>query len=198
MRTNILAYVLGTEHRQKIVRTLLAYPKRQWSCSTVEEITKMPHATVFRTLHSLRDFNLLKSSKINKKDIVYELVQKSKLIAEIEKGLDIEQNNARAIAREFARSIKKSKDITAIILYGSSVQGGMKPDSDIDVLIIIKKHNREREYLIYDQAAAISSKYNKTISPLIMDIKEAKAEKKSHFLRSVKESMEVLYGKTPL
>ncbi len=196
MRTNILAYVLGTEHRQKIVRALFAYPKRQWSCSTLEEITKLPHATVLRTLWGLRDFGMLKSSKINKKDIIYELVQESKLIPEIERGLNVDQNTARSIAGEFAQAIK-SKDIKAIILYGSTVKGGMKPESDIDLLIILKKHNQEREYALYDQASTFSSKYNKTISPLIMDSKEIKTEKEGQFLRSVKESMEVLYGKTP-
>ncbi len=196
MRTNIIAYVLGTPHRQTIVRTLLEYPKRQWSCSHLEEVTKLPHATVFRCLWGLREYNLLRSSRINKKDLIYELVPESKMIPEIERGLNIEQHNAKAIAREFSEVIQ-SKDIIAIILYGSAVKGGMKPESDIDILIIVKKQNKEKEYALYDQAVSISSKYNQTISPLIMDSKEVKAEKENQFLRSVKESMEVLYGKTP-
>ncbi len=196
MRTNILAYILGTEQRQKIVRTLLGYPKRQWSCSHLEEATKLPHATVFRCLRGLRDLNLLKSSKINKKDIIYELVRESKSIPEIKKVLEMEQRGAKAIAKEFSQAVK-SRDIIAIILYGSSVKGEMKPESDIDILIIIRKHNVQREYALYDRAAAISTKYNKAISPLVIDLKEIKAGKKEPFLRSVRESMEVLYGKTP-
>src|SRR3989338_7481204 len=120
MKTNILAYVLGSEQRQTVVRALLEHPRRQWSCSTMEDVSKLPHATVFRTLRSLRNFNLLKSSKINKRDLVYELVHESKFIPEIKKGINIEQHNARAIAKEFAQAIR-SKNITAIILYGSAV-----------------------------------------------------------------------------
>jgi len=195
MQTNILAYVLGTEQRKKLATALLNYPQRQWSCSSLEEVTTLPHATTFRTIKELQRFGIIKPSKINKRNVVYELVRHSLLVKELERALHLEQHNAKAIALEFSKKIT-SLDISAIILYGSTVRNTLKPESDIDVLIIVKKRSVELERAIYDRATALSLKYNKTISPLVMDEKEVHREKKGQFLSSVKESMEVLYGKT--
>ena len=90
MRTNILSFVLASENRKDIVETLFEYPKRQWSCYTLEDLTKIPHATVFRTLKGLLNFGILKSIRINKKDVLYELVS-SPLSNELKKIIDIEK-----------------------------------------------------------------------------------------------------------
>lgn len=92
MRTDVLSFIMSSENRKKIVKTLFEYPKKQWSCSSMEELSKFPHATVYRTLSGLRDFGILKSFKINKKDIVYELVNESPLAREIKRILNNSSN----------------------------------------------------------------------------------------------------------
>jgi len=73
----------------------------------------------------------------------------------------------------------------------------MKPESDIDVLIILNKHDKVSEEKILNIAAGVSSKSNKTISAVIMDIKEINKEKSGQFIKSVKADMELIYGKKP-
>lgn len=196
MRTNIISFVLSSENRKAIVKTIFEYPKRQWSCSALEELTRIPHATVFRTLKGLKDFNILKSVKINRKDIIYELVNDSPIAQELKRMLDIEKITAKKIANIFIGNIK-SKKITSAILYGSSISGDIKPESDIDILVILNKHDKPLEKEIQDIAAELSSKLNKTISITIMDIEEINKEKDKQFIKSVKSNMEILYGKTP-
>ena len=75
MRTDLIAYVLASDNRRAVVMALLDRPSRLWGCSAVEDLTGLSHATVFRTLRGLRDFGLLRSSRPNRKDIVYELAQ---------------------------------------------------------------------------------------------------------------------------
>ncbi len=191
MRTNIFGYVLSTENRKKIVRTILDYPKRQWSCTYLEEATKLPHATVFRTIQALVDYKFLKQMKVNKRDLIFELAEESLLRVEIERMLNIEQESAKKIAKIFV-SEAKSKEITAIILYGSVVKGNMNQYSDIDIMIIVKKHS-EMDNIIYDLATKMSVKYNQTISATVLIKKELEGQ----FLNSVKENHEVLYGKAP-
>ncbi len=196
MRTDVISFVMGSENRKKIVKTIFEYPKRQWSCSALEELTKISHATVFRTLNGLRDFGILKSIKINKKDIVYELVKDSPLSKELKKIINIEKITTRKIVNNFINMIKKKK-IYSVILYGSSIIGSLKPESDIDVLIILDKHDKDLEKKIFDIAAKLSSKLNRTISTVIMDIQEINKEKDTQFIKSVKANMEVIYGKKP-
>jgi len=196
MRTNIISFVLSSENRKTIVKTIFEYPKRQWSCSALEELTKIPHATVFRTLKGLKDFNILKSVKINRKDILYELVNDSPIAKELKRTLDIEKITAKKIANIFIGNIKSKKIISAI-LYGSSISGDIKPESDIDILVILNKHDNPLEKEIQDIAGELSSKLNKTLYVTIMDIEEINKEKDKQFIKSVKSNMEILYGKTP-
>ena len=191
MRTDILSFVLASENRKGIVKTLFEYPKRQWSCTSVEETTKLPHATVFRALKGLTYFGILKYVKINKKDMLYELAD-SHLAAELKRAINVYKIAARGIAMEFVSKIKHKAQ--SIILYGSSARGSLKPESDIDILVVADKAYKKD---IFDAAAGISTKSNRTISPVVIDRKELNKEKKSQFMRSVKENMEVLYGKSP-
>ena len=190
----MLSFVLGSENRKKIVQTLLAYPKRQWSCSTLEDVTKISHATVFRTLQGLTKFGLLKSFKINKKDILYEIASDSPWVDELARVLNIEQNLARDIAKTFIKHIKKHP-IRAVILYGSAVKGPMKPESDIDLLVVVEKHDAQLEQTIHDKTGEVSSRMNKTLSITILDVHETR--QKTPFTTSVQAHMEVLYGKSP-
>lgn len=196
MRTNIISFVLSSENRKTIVKTIFEYPKRQWSCSALEELTKIPHATVFRTLKGLKEFNILKSIKINRKDILYELVSDSPITQELKRIMNIEKITAKKIANKFIDKIK-SKQIHSAILYGSSISGNIKPESDIDILIVLNKHDKPLEKEIFDIAAELSSKLNKTLSITIMDLKEINKEKDSQFIKSLTSNMEVLYGKKP-
>jgi len=195
MRTDVLSFALGSEKRKKIARTLLEYPKRQWSCSALEELTKMPHATVYRTLSGLKDFGILKSAKINKKDIIYELVS-SPLAKELERAVNIGKITSKKIAKNFTNRIK-SKNVHSVILYGSAAKGTSKPESDIDILVVLGKKNRILEEEILDIAAQMSSKANKTISAVVMDVNQMHKEKGTSFIKSVMENMEILYGKEP-
>lgn len=194
MRTDVISFVLGSENRKMIVKTIFEYPKRQWSCSSLEELTKIPHATVFRTLKGLRDFGILKSIKINRKDMLYELVRDYPLTKELKRLINIEKITAKKIANNFINKIK-SRRIHSAILYGSSIKGDLKPESDIDILIVLDKHDKILERKILDIAAELSSKLNKTLSVTIIDLQEINKEKDSQFIKSVISNMEVLYGK---
>ncbi|MEK6869384.1 MAG: nucleotidyltransferase domain-containing protein [Nanoarchaeota archaeon] len=195
MRTDVLSFVLSSENRKSIVRTLFEYPKRQWSCSALEDLTKKPHATVFRTLNGLLNFGILKSIKVNKKDVLYELVD-SPLSKQLKKIIDIGKITAKKIVDKFVNKIK-SKKIYSILLYGSTIKGNLRPESDIDLLIILNRHDKIAEEKIFNIAAELSSKSNKTISAVIMDIKEINKEKNGQFIKSVKANMEPIYGKKP-
>lgn len=194
MRTNLIPYILSSDNRIKIVQTLLEFPKKQWSCSAVEDSTKLSHATVFRTLTQLRDLNLIKSWRMNRKDILYTVVE-SPLVKEIENLLDLEIRVAKKIAKEFVEKAKH--DIHCAILYGSTVRKNFNSTSDIDILVIPKRKNEHEKRKIYNIAGEISVKVNKTLSILIMYQEEIKKEEKNTFLKSVKSNMEILYGKNP-
>ncbi|MEK6857572.1 MAG: nucleotidyltransferase domain-containing protein [Nanoarchaeota archaeon] len=196
MRTNILSFILNSNNRKNIALALFDYPDRLWSCSSLEDAVKMPHATVFRTIKGLVDFGILKTTKVNRRDLVYQLAKESPISDELHNVLTFEKRTAKIMAQKLVDELKLDK-IFAILLYGSAVSGKMKSDSDIDVLFVLNKKDEELRRKINDTAAQLSVKFNKTISPVVLSMEEFKKEQKKQFLQSVENNLEVLYGETP-
>src|SRR3989344_4735149 len=105
MRTDVLSFILGSENRANVAKALFEYPKRQWSCSALEDVTRLPHTTVFRTLRSLRDFGILRATKINRKDIVYEVVVESPFTQKLRYGIGVEKEAAIEISKKLVKGI---------------------------------------------------------------------------------------------
>lgn len=197
MRTNLLGYLLGSENRKKIVQTLLEFPQRQWTCSSLEEAAKLSHATVFRIITELNNFGLLKQYRLSRKMVIFELVP-SPILERIKAVLGAEKEGFKEIAKEFVNQIRQEK-LLAVILYGSVAENRTKAGSDIDLLVIVSKNNPKIQKFITDQAAIISLKYNQTLSPIIIAKKEfLKLQKRRDKFILNALAGEMLYGKTPL
>lgn len=197
MRTNLLGYVLGSEKRKQLIKTLLDYPKRQWTCSSLEDTTKLSHATVFRIITELNNFGLLRQYRLSRKMVVFELVQ-SPILKQVKIIMGAEKEGFREIAQEFVNQIRQ-ENLVGIILYGSVAENRIKSGSDIDLLVIVSKNNSKIQKFITDQAAMLSLKYNQTLSPIIIAKKEfLKLQKmRDKFILNALAG-EKLYGKAPL
>ncbi len=196
MKKNIIAFVLNSPSRKEIVEKLFAYPKRQWSCSMMEDIARLPHATVFRALNGLLEFGVLKSTKINKRDILYEFCESSLNTIILKQIMKTPHATLKELLSVVLRKIPKT-NVVSIILYGSSVTENLQAGSDIDILFILKKHDVAFERNTLNLLSSYSSEINKTISPTIMTLSEFQKEKEKQFLQSVKKNNEVLCGKDP-
>ncbi|HLC74564.1 MAG TPA: nucleotidyltransferase domain-containing protein [Candidatus Nanoarchaeia archaeon] len=107
--------------------------------------------------------------------------------------MNVYKITAEKVADEFASMIKMYVNI--ILLYGSTVRGGMTPESDIDILVIVKDKTNINK--IQDSAGELSVKIGKPISVVVMTTAEFNKEKKKQFIQSVRENHKVLYGKSP-
>ncbi len=197
MRTNLLGYVLGSENRKKVAHTLLEFPQRQWTCSSLEEAAKLSHATAFRIMGELRGYGLLRQFRLSRKMVVFELVP-SPLLNQVKIVLGAEKQAWVEIAQEFVKEVKAKKP-EMIVLYGSVAENKIKQGSDLDLFILLRKPTKVLEEFIFDEAGKISLKYNHPLSPLIMGKEEFKrlARTEDKFISNVMKG-KILYGKSPL
>lgn len=67
---------------------------------------------------------------------------------------------------QFGRQLK------SVELFGSRARGDARPDSDIDVLVVVRKWNTKIDDTIYDCVAAIIEKYSVYLSVKVFSEKE--------------------------
>ena len=74
--------------------------------------------------------------------------------------------NSENIVTEFTDKVvsRHNEDIIKIILFGSRARGVFRPDSDYDILIVLRKANREITDDIYDLVTDFMLDYGVDIS----------------------------------
>lgn len=80
------------------------------------------------------------------------------------------QNAIIDFSGEIRSKLKNS--ILDIRLFGSVAKGRNTAESDIDILILLKKKDSNSQRLIFDTAFEVSLKYDVVISPILKSEKE--------------------------
>lgn len=111
------------------------------------------------------------------------------------KQLNIPQKEIQAIY-EFKNQLKNilGKNLISIQLFGSKARGNWKEDSDIDILVLIKKKNKPLEETIYETVFDLLLKRNIYISVKIFDLKEFEKLNKipTVFMQTIKNEATII------
>ena len=194
MRTTLHA-LLASDNGRRIIGELNNRPRMLWSCSAMEDATGIPHASVFRAFRVLAGYGVLSQQKVNRRDLVFDLVR-SPLTENLAAALRLQEEAAASIARTFAVSVRKLS-VSAVVLFGSAAAGHMKQGSDIDILVVAAGRDAVLERAIQGSAAGLSAEMNQTISVVIMGKAEMARERRGAFLSSVRKDMVLLHGTDP-
>jgi uncharacterized protein len=74
---------------------------------------------------------------------------------------------ARKIAGSFKRLLDERVGESEVIVFGSQARGKAKPDSDLDICVIVEKKNKAVRNRILDCAWEVGFKYGLVIAPII-------------------------------
>ncbi len=193
--TDVLSRVLGSEKRRKIVRAMLNHPERDWSVPELEKITGVPHATVWRTVLDMENAKILKSRLLGKKTKLFNLIEGSPYLPALKSAVAVEVFPLREVAEEFAREVSRLRAVKSCVLYGSVARGAATIESDIDVLVLVKKSTEALRTQITKIASDVSHRTGRSIVPTVLpgaDFDEM-VKKKHEFATAVKKEGMVLF-----
>ncbi len=111
------------------------------------------------------------------------------------KNIKLKQGERQALSilvQALAETLKDN--LVRVIIYGSKARGDQRPDSDTDLMVIIKKISKEQRNIIYDNLLDIELEYDTRISLAIYTEEEYQVNQrmKSFFIENVqKEGIEL-------
>jgi len=172
MRTELLATILGSEGRKKVLKALLNYPDKDWTVPELEKVTGVPHATAWRTISQLEEARVVSSGLLGRKTKVYRLVADSPYLPALKSSLGVEVIPLREVAAKFAHGISGLEGVRTCILYGSVARGAASPESDVDVLVLVDEPTGKLKSRITRAAADLSHSTGCSIVPTVISAEE--------------------------
>jgi predicted nucleotidyltransferase len=168
----VLEEIFGTGERIKILRVLTRYPKEY----TSRELSGYCGVSVRGTIDILTLFErygFIKSRRVGK-SILWKLNENhhlTKLL--IMPTFKAEKYSIENLKREISMVVKKFPVENAVI-YGSVARGDERPDSDIDLLLVVKKRGKFVDELQNKLRGKILEFFGNTLSILVCTEKEYK------------------------
>lgn len=99
------------------------------------------------------------------------------------------RKNEEKAVRELSLLLHKEigRDLVEIKVFGSKVRGEDSPESDVDVLVILKQSNKKRRDIIADLSFEIGLKYDLFLSTVVyeQDIFYSPLSKETLFYQNV-------------
>jgi predicted nucleotidyltransferase len=189
-----LEEVLGNKVSITLLRTMINYQGKVFTVRGLAEEAKVTPNEAALTIHDLERFGIVKIQPVGR---AYQLdLNKKSYILDriIEPIIKHEKNTFSELLALLKKHLDTKKIITAVI-FGSTVKGQEKIDSDLDLLVV----SNDREHAVTQIAEAteqIFSIFHSSVSPIIFTEKEFKAKQKESLIRSIIDNHVLICGKS--
>ncbi len=191
--------ILNNKTKVTCLRFLYKYPANM----TGRELAKMVRgspSTIHRAMKELADEQIVTFKNIGNAHI-YEINRGNLIVKEILIPIfEKEENLLRDFLEELAGHIQSSplkSRIVSVALFGSVHEKKEKPDSDIDLFVLVKEpqDRKKVEDLIFEIDSKTRLQVNMGIEPYVKSIGEFKTDKDLEVIKSILKSHRVIFGK---
>jgi len=185
--------VLTSKPKVKIINFLLTH-EAQMSEREIASILKVSHMSINRTMKELSQLNFVNFVtigkahlwKVNRQSYAYQVF--SKLI----KGISEIKEPLENLKIDILKNLPKTL-IKRVVLFGSIAKGSEKPDSDIDIFILVKnKQDSEKLEISLEKLSNICLEvYGNRLSPYILTEKELKQKERLKVISEINRGLQI-------
>lgn len=194
-----LSSLLKSEAKLKVIEFLLSH-EASMSEREIASIVEVSHMSVNRTMQELAEMNFVHYKvvgkahlwTVNRKSFAYKALER--FIASLKTIPEPLPELKRVIMRRLPKSL-----IKRAVLFGSIVKNREKPDSDIDLFILVK--NAQDQKALEESIEKLSSEcldiFGNRLAPYILTEKQYNERKDLGVILEIKKGVQ-LYGSTSL
>ncbi len=188
-----LLNLLNSKTKAKIIRFLLTY-EASMSEREIASILKISHMSVNRTMRELADMNFVNFVvvggahlwRVNRKSYAFKVLHR--LIKEVSETKEPLENLKETLLKNLPKAL-----IKRVVLFGSLVKGSERPDSDIDVFIVVN-NNQDKQKLekFLDKLSNMCLEvYGNRLAPYVLTEKEVSQKKRLKIISEVNKGLQL-------
>jgi len=167
-----LIEVLARKGRVDIIRTLKAFPERNFTINELAKVSKVPTMTTWRSVKDLKKVGLVRTRKFGN-SIGVSMTDDRELLRSLRLVADTDPQ--RSAARMFAARLSENSWISEFRLFGSIGRGEHAPGEEVDVAVVYDDSSvseTDAKLEASKMAEGIREETNVTIVPLCITQKE--------------------------
>lgn len=186
--------IIGSKAKIKILKYLFGH-LASMSENELAKVIKISPMTINRLMKELRELNLASMERVgnanvwsvNKESYAYKAL--SKIVGEISGASTPLEHLKLILSENIPRELVKK-----IILYGSVAQGKSKPNSDIDLYILVRSQKEAQNLTPYiDRLSNLClSLYGNRLAPYILTESQLQEKKKLPILKEIEKGIPII------
>ena len=162
---NVLEEVFGTGERVKVLRVLARHPK-EFTSRELSSYCGVSVRGVIDILTHLERYGFVKSRRVGK-SLLWKMDENNYLTKSlILPTFEVERDLVNCLKRRISTMVRRFPVRNAVI-YGSVAHGDERPDSDIDLLLVVGKKGKWVEELQDKLRGEILGLFGNTLSILV-------------------------------
>jgi len=160
----------------------------------IASILNVSHMSVNRTARKLADMNFINSVKVGKANL-WRVNRKSyayKILSEITKSISSIQEPFEDLKKTILRNLPKTL-IKKVVLFGSITKRLERPNSDIDIFILLKDEQNKKkiEPSIEKLSNICLEKYGNSLAPYVLTEKEIRRKKNLKIIAEINKGVQI-------
>ncbi len=165
---------MGSRSKVRLLRVLFRFPDSDFTGEDLGRKAGVSKPMTHKALLDLVEENLV-ARRVAGRAYLYRLVQGSysaKLVAPLFRDDD---SPLEGLARLLRKKLEGSQ-VASAILYGSVVRGEEKPDSDIDIYLVLRRESdRSRvDTLVSELNRLVLAMFGNRLSPMVKTVEESR------------------------
>ena len=168
------------------MRILYRYPEKKFSGRELARTLNVSASRTSEILEIFRQYGVANRIRIGNTS-EWTLNKDSILVKKLANVFDIEEKIYLDLKSKIHKTLNREKYILKVILYGSVPRGKAKPDSDIDLFLLVRNQDDKEKAaeLVHKLNITLLPRYGNVISELIYSKEEWNLKKNSKIMRQI-------------
>jgi predicted nucleotidyltransferase len=190
---NTLEEILASKVKIAVMKLMCLDPERKYTGREMARLLKISASRVSEVLEIFRKNAVVKRERVGKA-LQWGLNKESALVNEVSDLINLERKIYKELKSRIYETLIKEKSIMKVVLYGPVARKKEKPESDLDVFILVK--TKKDKELAADLVGKLNKyllpRYGNVISELIYSEREWKDMGRTKIFRKIESEGEII------